>query len=624
MGFINKEEPIVLNIMLTTKGREQLSMGNLKFKYFALGDSEIDYNHNRVALESNNQVKILKPCDRNPNIISFIKRNYTGDTYNSLNTVTSLTHEAVNDVEPIGFFVDNSYIVESTHVKQPDLYVVMSGVTGGTKLNLKKSLQYGRNVTEPSVNDFIYIKWTTNSNSVTDFVDKTKIYPNLTYKIVSKTGTLIDDNIQITVDRMLPDYTGFGLSGTSGCLIYNNVLNDTNTSTDYLSESVIAFHDNYECGINRFPFWNMSIIYTEELIGINEIDKKYTKFNTSNLGGFVSYIQNHAPYYKKMGVIHYSNNSPANTYGEEFYLTTPKLEIPTIMWHKNSNTELGVTLTAFGDLKTVTGETSSLNLKYYDLADMSGNVVGKVFNELKIFVIEDQELLFAMSYKSNRSWTLPDYLVGNTNSDLCPTAVVPPTTPTLFDIEEIECDSITLNWSQSIGIGTPIKFILYRKDSINNEWVVISDNITGNTYNQLLLVNGVTYYYKIVAYDIYGVISNESNVKEYTVSCYQIPTTPVLNPIQINEGIYDSLYNSFYVTWSESQSVNLPISYTLLSKKTTDTNWNIIADSISDMSYIHNNLTSGQTYRYKVIAIDVNNVQSAVSNIESKLVGNPT
>ena len=36
-------------------------------------------------------------------------------------------------------------------------------------------------------------------------------------------------------------------------------------------------------------------------------------------------------------------------------------------------------------------------------------VVGKVFNELKMFVIEDQELLFAMSYKSNRSWTLPDY-----------------------------------------------------------------------------------------------------------------------------------------------------------------------------------------------------------------------
>jgi len=35
---------------------------------------------------------------------------------------------------------------------------------------------------------------------------------------------------------------------------------------------------------------------------------------------------------------------------------------------------------------------------------------------MKLFVIEDQELLYAMSYKSNRSWTLPDFTLGfNTN-----------------------------------------------------------------------------------------------------------------------------------------------------------------------------------------------------------------
>jgi hypothetical protein len=41
------------------------------------------------------------------------------------------------------------------------------------------------------------------------------------------------------------------------------------------------------------------------------------------------------------------------------------------------------------------------------MADVDGNIVGKVFNDLQLFTIEDQELLFAMSYKSNRSWTLP-------------------------------------------------------------------------------------------------------------------------------------------------------------------------------------------------------------------------
>ena len=53
------------------------------------------------------------------------------------------------------------------------------------------------------------------------------------------------------------------------------------------------------------------------------------------------------------------------------------------------------------------------------MADADGNIVGKVFNDLKVFVIEDQELLFAMSYKANRSWTLPEFTAA-LNVSLCP------------------------------------------------------------------------------------------------------------------------------------------------------------------------------------------------------------
>jgi len=128
-------------------------------------------------------------------------------------------------------------------------------------------------------------------------------------------------------------------------------------------------------------------------------------------------------------VIHYSNNSPANTYGEEFYLNTEILQIPTIMWHKSSGNTLGVTLVATGSSKILSGATKSLNITYYDLADLSGNIVGKVFTGLKIFVIEDQELLFAMSYKSNRSWTMPDYLIAGFGG-LTPCPPLPTATPT--------------------------------------------------------------------------------------------------------------------------------------------------------------------------------------------------
>ena len=85
-----------------------------------------------------------------------------------------------------------------------------------------------------------------------------------------------------------------------------------------------------------------------------------------------------------------------------------KLDIPIVMWHKSTVAELGLSLTPVGDLKYLEDH----NTPYYDLADENDNIVGKVFLNLKLFIIEDQELLFAMSYKSNRNWTLPECSVG--------------------------------------------------------------------------------------------------------------------------------------------------------------------------------------------------------------------
>jgi len=79
MAFISKKNPVVLNIKLTSKGRECLAGGNLDFKYYAVGDSEIDYNYFRdVANITAFDSSILQPVDKNPDIISFIPRNVTG------------------------------------------------------------------------------------------------------------------------------------------------------------------------------------------------------------------------------------------------------------------------------------------------------------------------------------------------------------------------------------------------------------------------------------------------------------------------------------------------------------------------------------------------------------------
>ena len=52
-------------------------------------------------------------------------------------------------------------------------------------------------------------------------------------------------------------------------------------------------------------------------------------------------------------------------------------------------------------------------IRYYHLwdtnTDINGypNRVGKLFPDLKIVIIDDEELVAAMNYKSNRNWTLP-------------------------------------------------------------------------------------------------------------------------------------------------------------------------------------------------------------------------
>lgn len=442
MAFIEKRDPVVINIKLTSKGRELLSQGKLNFQYFAIGDSEIDYDFisdvNAVdsTYDAHNSI-ILRPADKNPNIISFITKTLSGDPYNSLPTVPFLSYGVENTVDAIGFFTNSAttFITDSNHVKQPDAMVDVSTVAGGTQLTLLKAPTYGASGQEPAMGDLLLVKWTHGISTTGHIINDANPTPYLFYKIENiVSGTLGNDDLIVNVDRELPDFTGIATAGTyAGALIYYNFINYTGDtifnmpSTEYLDESVLSFLENSQCPTIIFPFWNMTIIFTEEIAGVTPEKFKYTQFNSRTYGGFVSYIQNQAPVYKKLGVIHYTNSSPANVYGEGFLVDMsraiiPTLDIPTIMWHKSTTGELGVKLTASGSQKLLTGTTTgtSLNMIYYDLADLDGNVVGKVFPELKIFVIEDQELLFAMSYKSNRSWTLPDFITSITDIMDCP------------------------------------------------------------------------------------------------------------------------------------------------------------------------------------------------------------
>lgn len=146
---------------------------------------------------------------------------------------------------------------------------------------------------------------------------------------------------------------------------------------------------------------------------------------------------------KAIAIIHYTNQTIDFYYGEKFALeplddTLPedtlgqarnfRISLPTLMWHKNPDCCQGQTFwvdpPGFEELdlfevkyiqSTKNQDMNLPGIRYYHLWDNHPNPalngvpsrVGKVFPDHKIIIFDDEEIVAALSYKSNRNWTLP-------------------------------------------------------------------------------------------------------------------------------------------------------------------------------------------------------------------------
>lgn len=287
--------------------------------------------------------------------------------------------------------------------------------------------------------------------------------PFLFYKIHSITsGSLSASPLTVVVDRALPNFSGIGTSSSvldSPVIFYpfasgdsiSNFYGSGNT-IPYWNNNTLSFESNCNVANDDIPVWNMNIVYTEDLAGKDtSVYESIVNFNSSGFTGFKEYLNYTSanPDQRAIGIINYTNNSISNYYAEGFDDNSLVLNLPTIMWHKysgattQSGNTIGLRLTAItattsivtttttsnnqtvtvattvpatvgriGSLATSTTAFSantgnSFSIDYKLLVDNSGNTVGKIFNDLKVIVIEDQELLAAMTYKSNRNWSLP-------------------------------------------------------------------------------------------------------------------------------------------------------------------------------------------------------------------------
>lgn len=298
-------------------------------------------------------------------------------------------------------------------------------------------------------------------------------YPILTYRIVSIC------NDQYTLDRnVLSSYD----SCYARVLIYPPTMQslyDSVTPYAHWNSDVINFESVCYTDMFDVKVWNMNIPWSENPAGLDELDyKAYSDFGSIAYMGSKEYFgymsssgqtDTGSVYYynsfgdkitvlpkeqKAIAIVHYTNQSIDFFYGEKFAFEpydslNPentvgqarnfKVHIPWIMWHKNPLCCYGQTFwvdpPGFDELElfqvyyiksTKNSDMNVPGMRYYYLWDTNANSsdgypnrVGKVFPDQQIVIFDDEEIVAALSYKSNRNWTLPAPKISLVSPNTC-------------------------------------------------------------------------------------------------------------------------------------------------------------------------------------------------------------
>jgi hypothetical protein len=145
------------------------------------------------------------------------------------------------------------------------------------------------------------------------------------------------------------------------------------------------------------------------------------------------------------------------------------------MYHGKTDLTMGIVLSAATTKQIQPTTLTGFTTEYYDLIEStSQNVVGKVFNDLRIAVIEDEELVNVLALKSDRSHTLPspEWVIKtettNTNALLSQATLIPTQSIALtylFTNENIYNNGYDTNASLGLRGGIHCGYIKYYDQS---------------------------------------------------------------------------------------------------------------------------------------------------------------
>ncbi len=433
MSYIDKNSNIVMSLNMTNEGRRLLSLGKLTFDTFRLGDSEIDYTTlgpaYDITLENVIRAKPLNPDIKTP----LFPTPTSTSSFLAVPNLSEVIVQTLTNAPRIGFFeYGTGTTIEYTaytdticHVLQADAIIPISGTTGGTSVSVYQAPTYGSNTYEPKIGDLMLVKMTNDELVATQnqaVVELNTPVPYLWYQVQGVTGSLSANTLQVEIDRdfaSFPNYTGPNYCWTTFYPL------GSGSSKDYLFSDGGFFSGG--C------VWNLNNVWSYPIPGVNPLTHEtYNNYGSESYVGSKEYFgytseipltfsANPACHLvPSISIIHYTNketcdNTSELKYGQSFYVDTtipesPKLIMPTLMWHRSTTgSTIGYVFsaTSSGTSQFVTLSGNNTTIEYYPLVDGYNVSVGRLFPELQMFTIDDQELVAALSYKANRNWTLP-------------------------------------------------------------------------------------------------------------------------------------------------------------------------------------------------------------------------
>jgi hypothetical protein len=484
MGYILKNTSGLINTRITDTGRQFLSEGNFNISYFQIGDSEVCYDcaqgvspANGFVLEPsyNAQNTVGSPQSNKENIkYPFYLEGLSGNTY-GIPSLQSTDTPIYNFTDTLGFFSGEpesfTAITTSAYTISCNYIANFSEFVSGSTLEITLDLpECSPSTGTPEVNQFISI----NFDPLASCGDVVGLPQVLFYKIQSVTGS---GPYTLTLDRDIPDLTTLSCSGDARICIYPSGM------TPFYSDEVPTTYFCNDCSTGATTnIWNMNIPWSESPAGVfSTINEDYSKYGSVNYLGTKEYLgyqtdsgqvfesfngvtaQTDTFYYnsfderinvlpseqKAIAIVHYTNSSVVNYYGEKFatqpfdslnpnsagYARNFRVDIPTLMWHKTTGTTIGQSfyidpvgydLLEPSYMLSLKNEDMNLpGMRYYHLYDNNPdsnanlNRVGKVFPDAELIIFDDEEIVAALSYKSNRNWTLPAPKLGLLTPNSC-------------------------------------------------------------------------------------------------------------------------------------------------------------------------------------------------------------